>query len=408
MTIAVILNIEYWKVLFSWKAYLIVISGLVVISITEMLIMHWFSNKNATKLNNTARLLLQPISVSHISCMIWAAISIVLTLIVITETDNLGGITLVKVNEDLDLSTIGKIALRIDKCIAYPSLFLLTTNTIRYRRKRMNNKILVIPIVSYIIVTIYRGSRGPIFYLIITAIFYILINDKLNNRMRRININKYIIPIIISLSVFLVLFVGVRSLVKGKEYTSSGYEYITYYLGSPLHLFNKAIDDFEFVYRKYDIKGASVFPSFYRELSNWGLLHKTGNLNDSGFLYIGGNFVGGGNAYTMFSAPYYEFGFIGMLFFFTVHYGIFCLIYYKYIIYKSNLCNDIIILIYGSLYFFLFMGFYVTTSVYLKSQTILECFIMVFVFKQLTSLHGMQIAKYRVRYKLSRWSRGIL
>lgn len=90
----------------------------------------------------------------------------------------------------------------------------------------------------------------------------------------KVKLKNYIKPIAIFLGIFVAVFIGSRTIVKGHDFTSTEIEYFTFYLGSPLHLFNKIIDDTTAAFPTHynNILGAHTFKWFYQELYKFGLI----------------------------------------------------------------------------------------------------------------------------------------
>ena len=83
-----------------------------------------------------------------------------------------------------------------------------------------------------------------------------------------VKLRKYIKYIVIFGGAFVLLFIATRTIIKNHEFKSTGLEYITFYLGSPLHLLNKILEDTTQAFPTHynDILGAHTFRLFYQEL----------------------------------------------------------------------------------------------------------------------------------------------
>lgn len=381
-TICVLWNKNNWNVIFNGKTFLIVIVTLFVMSCTELL-MYTVLNKKSRWLDQEIIKNETPFKVANTVMIGVSVLSFIFMMIFIREVRKLGGgglasIAIVKQDEELEVSSIAKIALRVIRVLPYPCIFIFAHNVILCKQRISKNLKLFIPVIMAVIVIFFSGSRGPYVYIVLSAFVYVVMFERYKNGWKNINIKKYIKPIIISIVLFMFIFVGTRSLVKGHEFTSTAIEYVTFYFGSPIHLLNKIVNDISLGFpTEYKLFGANTFASFYEEMHKFGLVNESIQLNQTAFIAVGGNFIGGGNVFTFIASPLNDFGVIGLLIYVFFFYAIICGFYYR----RIKNCrfikrNYISVLLYGYFFYLIFMTFYVTTTVYLKMQTILEVVIM--------------------------------
>jgi oligosaccharide repeat unit polymerase len=382
-------NLEYWNVWLQWKTYSTIITGLIVIILTEIL---FISKTSFKRVGMTKKIIIdkRPIVISKIVLITVSLLTILLTVIYVREVQYLGGsgftaIALVKHNKDLVLSNLAKVALRICRVIPYPCIYIIAYNVILCGEKVKKNWLLFIPIISNFVVIFFSGSRGPYLYIILSTTIYIFSFDRYKNRKRKIDFIKYLIPLFTALMLFIIIFVGTRSLVKGKDYSSGFVEYVTFYFGSPIHLFSKIINNLSMGFPvHYSMFGANTFAVFYEELYNLGLVNESIHLNQTAFIAIGGSVSGGGNVFTAFASPLNDFGYVGLLIYLVILYSVFDYFYYNKL--KYGLASHVTLLVYGYFFFMIFMTFYVTTTVYIKLQTIVEVIIMIVIFNCLSKM----------------------
>jgi oligosaccharide repeat unit polymerase len=390
-TLCVIYNETYWDVHFTGMTYVVVSSGLLVIILTEFFVQNVTKRKRywidiEKKRQETS------VEVSNILYEVFIIFCVILTFVFIREIRRLGGFGLsaisnVKNDDDLNISVVAKIALRIMRGVPYPCLYIFAHNVILCGDKIKNNIKLLVPVLLSLIVIFFGGSRAPYVYIAIAMVIYILMFDRYKNGWRNVDVRKYIKYIIPAIVIFMFVFVWTRSIVKGHEFSSTPLEYITFYFGSPIHLLNKILPNTSYTFKNYTLFGANCFTLFYEELYKFGLVKEYIPFNDTSFIAVGGGFVGGGNVYTMFANSYHDFGFLGMLLFCCIFYGIIDYVYYAKIKYNKCLCNhDTTLLVYGFLYYLVFLNFYTTMSAFLKFQTILEILVMVMIYKMLKKL----------------------
>lgn len=397
-------NVELWDVHFSLKAYFYVMAGLNMVAIVDYLsrrIYHktqlvWIDrptvcNSKPIRINGGVRLTFN-------ICVFLMMVYFVLT-IMRFGGGGLSAISVVKFADDLKIPAAAKACLRILRVIQYPCLFIVMFNMIVCGDKFKKNIGLVLPIFFSCIVIFFSGSRGPYTYMIFASYIYMVMFERYKHGWRNIDIKKYIKPIIIAVIVFLFIFFGTRTIVKGYAISETATQYITFYFGSPIHLLSKLLDNPTKAYpHAYSIPGANVFVSFFEELYKFGLFNEEIHLGQTGFMYIGGKAVGGGNAYSMFGSIYNDFGYVGAVVFVGVFYWIVNYFYYKKIKYsKSIIRHQVDLLIFGYFSYLIFMQFFVNTVIYLKMQTLLEVLVMVVTYKILIKV---RIGKNRIkRYK---------
>lgn len=189
------------------------------------------------------------------------------------------------------------------------------------------------PFVLMCVVGFASGGRLRIFITLISLLFimYLFLREK--SQWKKLYLRKIAFVVLPTITIYLIFFSVVQVVIKGKneENRKDNVEYISYYIGSPLHVFNIKLKNEE--KWSYDTFGFYTFNGLYNML----------NINDSkskdignGMTSLGGKANYAGNAMTVFGGSYFDFGFGGMLLFIFVSYYIFAKYYYKKILYTTS------------------------------------------------------------------------
>ena len=391
-TICVIWNEDYWNVRFTQQTYNIVTLGLAVIVVVELFIKNilsqqrknvWidqkeFARREGYRINigtqATMALIFTIMMIIYVSAVVRAGGS----------SSLLNNIGVVHTDVEIDVGIVGSICIRVLRLGAFPFLFFFINNVVCCKKKILNNILLLVPVLDAMIAIFFSGVRSTFMYYIIAVLFYIVMLQRFRYGWKEIKWRKYIKHIIIFGGLFIVFFVGSRSIVKNHGFTSTGMEYITFYLGSPLHLFNKIVNNTTLAFPTHysNIPGAHTFKWFYQEIYKFGLIDTY--VEDTRFVAVGGGYYGGGNVYTIFATPYHDFGLFGMLIYVALFYAVFNYIYYKKFKYNQKVSNSLeSLMLFGSYYYFVFMSFYGTMTAQLKLQTILEMAVIIVIFRLL-------------------------
>ncbi|NCC01770.1 MAG: oligosaccharide repeat unit polymerase [Clostridia bacterium] len=393
-TAAIIINEDYWSVSYSFSSAIVILTGLALIVLEEILVKSLMAKKAYIARDNVKlhRFDIEKISLHYLE--IFALFSVGMMLYYVFDIVRTGGATtnilsnigIVHTDADLKISLLGRLFFRIGKNLAYPSLFIIIYNIVAKNRFVKYKLIcLIIPIISSIVMLFFCGGRSGYLSIIVAAlVFYIMLKRTLCVR-REIRLKKIIKPLILVMVVFLLVFFGSKTVIKNKENTSTPIQYITYYVGSPLYLFDKVKDDVD-IYFPYsgDLPGAYSFIGIYQDVLGKNIIPS------NRFCYIGGKAIGGGNVYTIFAIPYRDFGVVGMYAFILIYYSIFIFLYYKIFYYPRSIKYTKRLFILGILYNMIFMSFYVSMSSNFKLSTIVE---LIVAYLMLCSFYKIKIKR---------------
>lgn len=188
----------------------------------------------------------------------------------------------------------------------------------------------IIPLIIYILLTIIQSARSNMLQIIMSGIvmYYFLWRSK-NNWKTQIDF-KSLLKIVLIIFIMLLFFWMIKELV-GRTSKKSFIEYIGFYFGGGVPLFNKYIEK---PYGKFDgILGAETFTSI------WGFVSKFSNYNIVGNLEFRHSGDIHGNTYTAFREYYHDFGILGVFileFCFSTFYTILLLKLKKIVIEKDD------------------------------------------------------------------------
>lgn len=386
-TLCVIHNVEYWNVNFSNETCFVMSSGLIAVVITEYVVKYLSKKRNVWKdaenIKNE-----KPIVVSEGTWLICATFSIVGSLFYVISVMKTAGvmnvlaISIVRFNEELNINIVAKMCYRILKQMPYPFLFIMIHNVVLCKESIKRNGKYVVPIICSCIATFFSGSRGPYLYILLALFVYYVMFYRYRYGRRKGEIKKVSKKMIIAIIALIIVFVGTREIVKGTENRRSGLEYIEYYIGSPIHLFDKIVENPNLAYpENYGLPGAHTFALFWQDMYNYGIVNEFLENQDGRYIGIGGNFIGIGNVYTFFSAPFIEFGYWGMIIFVILFYCIANFLYYKKIINSEYIGSSYgYLIVFGYSFNYIFMTFFKITTAGIKMQTVFEGFVMYLIF----------------------------
>lgn len=199
----------------------------------------------------------------------------------------------------------------------------------------------LIPFLCTVVITLASGGRLNIFKTMIGLILVCYLYLRESSDWKKQYIQK-VLKIGLPLGIgFVFLFSAVSLIVKNNASQRDKvetFEYISYYAGSPIQVFNLKVEDGRHKW-EYNRFGNYTFIGLY-SIFGFGDDAKSDKIG-SGMVYLGGNSNKSGNAQTVFGSAYLDFGTLGMAIFIFISYYLFGRYYYKYIVrsyssYKRN------------------------------------------------------------------------
>lgn len=361
-SLCVIINFKDWNVTYNVKTAFIVCCGLLVIVLVECFIKKLFYKVVSIDTKAISVFKPQPWLIFLVVILDFLFLAVFIKHIFsLGESVGITGLFAIgQVKDSSEVSISGIYLLMYDYChyLGLLFIYLFCRNVFGAKDKFFRNIYLLLPVIIGIVAIIFRGARGPLLQYLACFFFLIALFKQTNIEKGFISRFKFILKTFIFGLLFLIVFYSLKEIVKGRENNASFIDYITYYIGSPLYLFDKVVENPSSVYSGYNYFGVTTFTNLYGTLYQLGLIkNPVSGLN---FYKINlGTSSLSGNEYTFFMRPYYDFGFFGMLLFVGLFYGLFNLIYYCRI--KTNYTsekNQKIIIIYSLFFYMIVMSFY--------------------------------------------------
>lgn len=358
-TLCIIYNNDFWKVSYSYKTYYILVAGMLSMLAPEILIVLARTKKGKTKVERNKEYSI--IKIQKGFNFILQTIAILLVIFQIVEVMKSGGssevgiyaIGIVKNNKE-SVSIISKLAIRYSLILSIVYIYILMHNKIRCKMKIKYYISYILPLVYAVLSMFFSGNRAGFLKLLgIMYVFLIVMQIDISKK-KKVEFLSTIKKIFIWGIILLILFYLLRGITKVNSTTveRSFDEYITYYIGSPLYLFNKFIEN------PYSVHSPTVYFGEMSLTSIYDILGIEVNYLNN-FVLVGGTSNFAGNEYTWFQRPYSDFGFIGMIIFTGIVYSIFDLIIYNKIIMKKySLKREMYLIIYAYFFYIIIMSFY--------------------------------------------------
>lgn len=389
-TVCVIWNEDYWDVEFHPLTYWLVTAGLAVAIGVELIIKFLFQiQKRKVWIDQPKFAEFKgyqiSVPVQFISAILFTGMMIIYVIAVVRAGGNddlLTNIGVVHNDVEIEVGTLPTICIRLLRLEAFVFLYFFVCNVFVCRQRFAQNAMLLVPVLAAWTAIFFSGVRATFMNYLIAVFFYSVMLRRFKTGWKTVKLRKYFKFILIFGSVFVLLFIATRTIIKNHEFESTGFEYITFYLGSPLHLLDKLLQDTTQAFSTHyaELPGAHTFRLFYEELRKFGLISI--EVEKTRFMAVGGDFYGGGNVYTLFGTTYHDYGFGGTMVYTGILYGVFSFVYYKAFRYCRYIGRSLTTLVvYGAYYYFIFMTFYTAMTCQLKIQTFLEMAIVVLMYK---------------------------
>lgn len=389
-TVCVIWNEDYWDVEFHPLTYWLVTAGLAVAIGVELIIKLLFQiQKRRVWIDQQKFIEFKgyqiSVPVQFVSAILFTGMMVVYIVAIVRaggSDDLLTNIGVVHNDVEIEVGTLPTICIRILRLEAFVYLYFFVCNVFICRQRFAQNALLLVPVLAAWTAIFFSGVRSTFVYYFLAVIFYAIMLRRFKKGWHTVKLRKYIKYIVIFGGAFVLLFIATRTIIKNHEFKSTGLEYITFYLGSPLHLLNKILEDTTQAFPTHynDILGAHTFRLFYQELFKFGLMDT--KVEETYFVAVGGGYYGGGNVYTIFGPPFHDFGFAGTMVYTAIFYGVFDFIYYKCFRYGIRIARShSVLIVYGAYYYLVLMSYYGTLTAQLKLQTLLEMAVIVILYK---------------------------
>lgn len=361
-TCCAIYNKNYWGYEIGDKTFGIMVNGVVVYCITSIIV-YRLCIKSTLKKTNQSKEIFNEIDSIHVSifCIVvlacFQAVSSILYLRevirIVTSNGGVSGSLAVILNsykllthfQNIDDSISGMVSqmYQVTTVIGNVFIYIVINNFIIERKI---SKIYSIPVLIYIISSLFSGNRLSILRFAITIlVLYFILWHRKNGWNKKIKIAT-LARIMMLMVIVMMIFVFLRSVVgkAGADADADPVYYIAQYAGGSIPLFD--------LYVKNPASSSGIFGKESLYYINQFIASKFGISSldytfAAEFRSLHGISVG--NVYTAFRAYYSDFGYIGMLFCTSIHSLLFSLLYAnirKRTIHKRKLGIDIPLLLF--------------------------------------------------------------
>lgn len=407
-TLLCIYCINYWQIHFYPVTFFVIGLGLLIMVVAESC---FFRRKKFKGKNEKYIFCLPPIAKIGLSLY-----CVIATFLYYREIQKIGlahamgmneAIANVKENWDLYESQFNPIVrqgYKIVMGIAYCFTFIFVNNYNVCRQKITKTFWYILPLFCGVIINLISGSRGDMIRMFLLFLFtYYMCKWQATNW--KFQPTKQIIKVALPalalvLSIFFMARLFVKVDVENQKNIGGPIEYLAYYIGSPIQVFNIHAEQLQ---RHSDANatssfGISSFGGVYSLLQNLKIIdkkdikpHKIG----VGFEELGGDSEAAGNVDTIFACPYVDFGLLGMCFYIFIIYATLSYFFYRNILYERLSGRYIKNFILFSFFFYeIEMSFYSDVVNLLFSQTGLLQFVCL-----LLLMHYIIRPKYLVEIK---------
>lgn len=392
-TCCILYNVDFWNVSYSWDTFYIIVAGFCSMMLGEMSAL-FLANKKRKNRSQMLEYNKQNCTAIHVSeGLHFLLVLILLILILLMAVDvfkrgsyrdnGLYAIGLVKYSKE-GLSFVSKLAIRYSWIIIIVYLYIWNNNIFHVNDSLRKNIKYIIPVFLSILCIIISGNRAAIVRIAaIVYVFYIVtqIDVSKKGNVSMFKVAKKVLPIGVAV---LAGFYALRGISKVNSHAAQRafIDYITYYIGSPLYLLDKALSASS---KNIGYIGEMTFTSIYQ------MLGIDVNYTNS-FINVGGASSFAGNEFSWFQRPFVDFGFLGMLIFTFLIYFVFGWILYLRISYSiSNKRRIKYTVIYAFYFYIIVMSFYYcqvcfAITFYNILTIALACSLLIFI------IHG----KYRI------------
>lgn len=389
-TFFAIIGINTWDTQFSITATLYLIIGLSCMLLGQ----HFARITTKTSLvNNYKNINLKSERINISITKVWFVeiIVIVLTLLYVFDilragarlgAPGLSSISAVYYADDSGASSIIRQGIKIVMAVGFVDSFIIARNlSIQWKRKDCLH---LISIICACICSFFTGVRTEVLR-IIFAIFVLYYFNQKEKKGWRNDISsllvKRFLPILLILAI---VFTSMKTIIKSSDLPINGaftsFEYIAYYIGSPILVFGikEAVG---FSTYKGDLFGEISFNAFWENLADMGIISDKYLSIASTNVYISRADRVTANVDTIFGGLMIDFGLIGMTVFIFLLYFIISKYYYKHIKYKSMANNTFAYISYAFIFYLPAMAYYANVfGQYIATYFILTFIIMYFVY----------------------------
>ncbi|MBQ8627659.1 MAG: oligosaccharide repeat unit polymerase [Agathobacter sp.] len=368
-TVCIIYNVEFWEVQYSSTAYWLTTIGFFVMLLPEIAILKLLRYRpysaGKTSLNSKS----DAIKINKLVNIFIAIIAIVLTIIyvyaVMKRGANLGGSGLnaigIAKHDEAGASGLERLLYRALMILFYVFAYIVVRNKALAKEKLSAQIKYMIPMVCFLVASFFNGNRLGLLKCFLAIYVAVLAFTYQSRNFTKKDIWKIMRYVVMVGVVIVIVFYLLRVITKVNTTTADRtfLDYITYYIGSPVYLFSKYLDNPLQVHAPNTLFGETTFTALLQEL---GFSPEYQN----NVLYVGGESYFAGNAMSWFQEPLNDYGIIGMYIFTFIVYWVFAHMLYKGILKKRS---EIAMICMMYFYFVVVMSFYYCQTMWAVSIT---------------------------------------
>lgn len=368
-TIFAIIGSNIWGNKFSYTATLYMATGLIVMmmgqGLAELICKKKLVNKYVTYKNQKE---LVRIDINKRKVYILEILVVFLTAMYVLDilrvgrnlgTGGLAAISAVRYTSNAGTSAVIRQGIKVIMAASFVDSFILVHNLLVDWKRR--DLVHVISLVCGCVCSLFTGVRTEILRMIFVIFVIAFLNLKEKKGWKRgvssVIINKFL-PII---TAFALIFTSMKTIVKESSLPINGafttFEYIAYYIGSPIIVFGiKELNGFT-IYKR-TLFGEITFNAFWENIAQMGLIPSKYASIASTNVYISKSNLVTANVDTIFGGLMIDFGWLGMIIFVFFLYFFLSLFYYKKVKYVPILKNKFNCITYAFLFYMPGMAYY--------------------------------------------------
>ncbi|MCM1187053.1 MAG: oligosaccharide repeat unit polymerase [Lachnoclostridium sp.] len=359
-----------WKINFSYKTMLIIISGLLAMAGGEGIARIRFRKKLRLRRNLEYRCEMDRIEIECWKSVLVIGVTVLLTMLYAVDilrkgadlgNMGLGAINAVKRAQNVSTSPILRQGIKVVMASSFVNLYIFCTNIISGKRTK-KDFIYLIPAVCACICSVFTAVRTEIFRELVAfiSIYYILMQEK--RGWKQGATKKILKKVVILMLVASLFFTGLRNIVKDSELATNKlyntFEYLAYYAGTPIIVLGIKVDEGIENYGS-DIWGGYTFYPTYGDLADFGMVDSSKVLSGSVNAMISRDAGITANVDTILGSPLYDFGLVGMMIYIMIVYYIISAYYFKHIKYtEGSVRRNKYLVIYSFIYAIPAMSYY--------------------------------------------------
>lgn len=357
-TFIAILNYNNWHINYSFKAYSIISVNLLIAVLVDICFYNLYSKNKVIKEKK-----LRKLDVNKIIYLVIVLIEILTLFLYFKEIKRLAyldgyrsGMNLLwhfrnitSYTAEESINGFVNLLLKLIDASAYVFSYILINNLLIKKVSKKDLILYSIPIAIFCIKVLMGSGRLDLLRL---ASYVLVISYIINKNKKGWNSNisfTYIKKALILIPFALFLFYSATSII-GRETSRTLFQYISTYAGGSIQHFNQYIQE-PYIYSNHHF-GEETFPGVYSALKKIGLTDYTRPVH----LEMRKLGVTQGNIYTFFRRPYSDFGMIGVI---LMTFIVICFFSKKYSCFatqKESFKNDISIINYGYLFYWIVLS----------------------------------------------------